>query len=374
MAADRKVRLFLGTHKGTYVVESDTRRKKWKVHGPFQSGNEVYHVVADPRHPGDVYAAVNNSFFGPMMVRSGDWGAHWKEIPPPMMAVRKERGPPPFGEKPGPIVNLWHIEPGPDSEPDTIYVGVDPASLYKSPDRGKSWTGVDGLNQHETRPKWNPGAGGMCLHSILIDPTDPRRMYVGISAAGTFRSDDAGEHWRPVNHGVTVSFQPERRPEFGQCVHHIALDPADPRIIYRQDHDGMYVSRDRMESWKRIGRALPQDFGFVVATARALPGNAFFVPLYPMSRTAPDGEIQVYRWAEGDRKFHPTIRGRPWPGDQGTHREGLAADGLDPAGIYLGTTTGELFYTPDGTRTWSKIPYGFPPIHSVSVASPTSAR
>jgi hypothetical protein len=177
-----------------------------------------------------------------------------------------------------------------------------------------------------------------------------------------------------MNRGVLVSFQPERRPEFGQCVHHIAFDPADPRIIYRQDHDGMYVSRDRMESWKRIGRALPHDFGFVVATARALPGNAFFVPLYPMSRTAPDSEIQIYRWNEGDRTFHPTIRGRPWPGDQGTHREGLAADSLDPAGIYLGTTTGELLYTPDGARTWSRVPYVFPPIHSVSVASPAPAR
>ncbi len=375
MVDGNAVRVFVGTRKGSYVVESDRKRRKWRVRGPYQPGEEVYHIAPDPRHPGDVYAAVNNGFWGPMLQRSSDFGRRWTEVAPPMMSVRSKR-PSPLTEGPqkGPIVNLWHIEPGHPSEPETIFLGVDPGSLYRSDDRARSWSAVAGLNDHPTRERWNPGAGGLCLHTILIDPRDPKRMYVGISAAGTFRSDDGGTSWRPVNRGVRVSFQPEKYPEVGQCVHHVALDPEDPTIAYRQDHDGIYVSHDAMESWKRIGGSLPSDFGFVVAAPSSTPRSAFFFPLQGRSRTSLPEGLQVFRWDDRARKWSRTIRGRPWPGDFGVHREGMAADGLDPAGLYLGTTTGQLFISPDGARSWLLVPYQFPGIHSVSVATPVARR
>jgi hypothetical protein len=376
MATKETVRLYVGTRKGGYVVESDRARKKWRVKGPFHEGRDVFHVSPDPRHEGTVYAAVNSGWWGPMLMKSTNGGAKWTELAPPNMPVVKKRPAPgtPEAEK-RPITNLWHIEPGLADEPKSVFLGVDPASLYRSDDQGKSWEGVAGINEHETRPKWNPGAGGMCLHTILLDPTRPRRMYVGISAAGTFRSDDGGEHFRPVNTGVKISFLPEKDPPFGQCVHKVALDPANPDTIYRQDHDGIYVSHDAMESWKHIGGPLSDDFGFVVTAPKAMPGNAFFAPLNSrgaMPRTFKDHQVQIYRWNDTTRKFAPTIRGAPWPGDIGTHREGMTSDTLDPAGVYLGTTTGQLFFSNDGARSWGLVPYLFPGIHSVTASSPAT--
>jgi len=373
MAKKGTVRVYVGTRKGGYVVESDLARRKWNVKGPFHEGRDVFHVVPDPRHEGTVYAAVNSGWWGPMLMKSTNGGAKWTELATPNMPLMKKRPAPgtPESEK-RPITNLWHIEPGRVDEPDTVYLGVDPASLYRSDDGGKSWEGVAGINEHETRPKWNPGAGGMCLHTILLDPTRPKRMYVGISAAGTFRSDDGGEHFRPVNQGVKVSFLPEKNPPFGQCVHKIAFDPAEPDTLYRQDHDGIYVSHDAMESWKHIGRPLSDDFGFVVTAPKSMPGNAFFAPLHGMSRIFDGSHVQVWRWNDRARSWAKTIQGRPWPGDIGTHREGLASDDLDPAGIYLGTTSGQLFFSNDGAKKWGLIPYTFPAIHSVTAGSPPS--
>jgi hypothetical protein len=372
MAKNKTVRVLIGTRKGGYIAESTTARKKWTVKGPFQPGWDVFHVVADPRRPGDIYAAVNSGFFGPMLIRSSNWGGKWTEIAPPGMTVRAQR-PPPGNDgtpAPSPIVNIWHIEPGHESEPGTVFLGIDPASLYRSDDRGNSWTPITGLNEHSTRPKWNPGAGGMCLHTILIDPKNPKRMHIGISAAGTFRTDDGGEHWHPTNRGVKVSFLPEKAPEVGQCVHKVTFEPSDPTTLYRQDHDGIYVSRNAADSWTRVGKPLPDDFGFVVATAPALPREAFFVPLRSNARTTMEGALQVYRWSDKPRKWSTLLKGKQYPGEFGTHREGLATDRLDPAGIYLGTTTGQVFYSATGGTKWDQIPYSFPSIHSVEVASP----
>lgn len=368
--SDRKVRVFLGTRKGGYVVESTSARRKWTVRGPIQAGKDVFHIAPDPRRPGTVYMAANSSWLGPMLFRSTDFGSRWTEVAPPMMSLLKERPPPTDGRAKTPITNLWHIEPGPASEPDSLFLGVDPGWLFRSDDRGGSWSPVTGLNEHATRPSWNPGAGGMCVHTILVDPTRPSRLFAGISAAGTFRSDDSGEHWSAMNKGVAADFLPEKFPEVGQCVHKIALDPADPSTVYRQDHGGIYVSHDAMESWKHIGGPLKGDFGFVVATARARPGNAWFMPLHGMSRLVPDGRLQVQRWSEKERRFRPTVKGAGFVGDFGIHREGMATDALDPPGIYVGTSTGQLFVSPDGDRSWLQVPYAFPGIHSVTVSSP----
>jgi hypothetical protein len=370
MVKGRGVRVYVGTRKGAYAIEGDAARRKWKVRGPYHPGSDVFHVAPDPRHPGTVYAAVNSPFFGPTLYRSTDEGKRWKEIAPPMMPLSKARPAPNF-EDPSkdvrPIKNLWHVAPGPENEPQRLFLGVDPASLYRSDDSGRSWEGVEGLNAHRTRPKWNPGAGGMCLHTIILDPTRPRRMYVGISAAGMFRTDDGGERWSPMNKGVRVSFQPDKTPEVGQCVHKVVLDPAHPEIAYRQDHDGIHVSHDSMEMWRRVGKPLGSDFGFVVTAPKSMPGHAFFMPLDPYPRVSPDGNLQIWEWNDARKSWRATVPKGQFPGDMGIHREGIASDDRDPAGIYLGTTTGDLVISNDGARNWAAVPYRFPSIHSVTV-------
>lgn len=375
MADNKRVHLMIGTRKGGYIAESDLKRKKWTVKGPIRPGMDVFHMVADPRHPGDLYLAANSPFLGPMMFRGTGWGKKWTEIAPPMMDVQAKR-PNPFElpEMPKyPIVNLWHVEPGRADEPSSLFLGVDPGSLYRSHDLGDSWEAVSGLNDHETRPKWGPGAGGLCLHTIALDPTRPKRMYIGISAAGTFRSDDGGDRWRPANKGVETPFLPEKFPELGQCVHHFALDPAQPDTVYRQDHAGIYVSHDGMDSWHHVGSALKEDFGFVTAVAPTRPGQALFVPLQGNPRVSQPGGIQVLRWTEKTKKFTPLIKKNAFVGDLGVQREGLTTDALDPPGIYMGTTTGQVIYSADDGKTWGQIPYMFPSIHSVSAASPSGA-
>jgi hypothetical protein len=370
---DRRVRVLLGTRKGGYLLEADAKRRKWTVRGPFQSGGDVFHVVADPRHPGTVYSAVNNGWWGPTLMRSRNWGGTWSEISVPHTPRRSKRTAPVEAPSPKyPITNLWHLEPGHASQPRTVFLGVDPASLWRSEDEGGSWLPVSGLNDHSSRPLWNPGAGGMCLHTILIDPTNPRRMTVGISAAGTFRTDDGGEHWAPKNRGVIAGFQPDRHPEVGQCVHKVAADTGNPSVLYRQDHCGIYVSRNAGDNWTRVGRVLGDDFGMNVATAASLPGEAFFVPLDSLPRVVEGDHFQVQRWTDRSRTWSPMVPKKQWPGAFGMHREGLAADAMDPAGIYVGTTTGQLFWSADGGRRWDLVPYQFPGIHSVEVNGPGS--
>ncbi|MCI4364454.1 MAG: hypothetical protein L3K10_00080 [Thermoplasmata archaeon] len=378
MPKDNRLRILVGTRKGTYVVEGDTRRKTWKVGPVSHEGEEIYHVVADPRHPGDLYAAVNNGFWGPTVQRSKNWGKTWKEIATPLAPAKKDRKPEMNESDPAtpvkrPINNLWHIEPGIASEPKTLYLGADPHLLFRSSDLGASWEPVDSLNNHPGRKDWAPGFGGPCLHTILLDPRDARRLYVGLSAVGTFRSDDGGQSWTPKNKGVEAPFLPNKYPETGQCVHHVVADAADPDTFYRQDHGGMYVSHDRMEKWVRIGKPLGEDFGFGVASPASTPGKAYFVRLDGKGRTTGLGYFQVQEWNDKTRTWRKLLAPKAFPGDFGVQREGIAADNLDPAGIYVGTTTGQLFVSPDAGKTWRLVPYQFPAIHSVSIANPAGS-
>jgi len=375
MARDGRLRILVGTRKGTYIVEGDRKRKTWKVGSAAHDGSDVYHVVADPRHPGTLYAAVNNGFWGPMVQRSSNWGKTWKEVTTPLTPSGKDRKPlfndsDPTTPLPRPLNNLWHIEPGLPSDPDTIFLGADPHLLFRSRDRGSSWEPIDAINQHPDRKGWSPGAGGACLHTILIDPRDGQRMYIGLSAVGTFRTEDGGASWKPTNKGVLAPFLPNKHPETGQCVHHVAPDAADPDTFYRQDHGGMYVSHDRMEHWTRIGRPLGDDFGFCVASPAGAPGRAYFVRLDGMARVTGDGHFQVHEWDDRSRKWRKLLGPKAFPGHYGVQREGIATDALDPPGIYVGTTTGQLF-SADAGKSWRVVPFQFPGIHSVSIANPS---
>ena len=375
MAKVEELRILVGTRKGTYVVEGNRARKRWRVGPAAHDGSDVFHVVADPRRPGDLYAAVNNGFWGPMVQRSRNWGKRWAEVATPLTALKKEREPAfndenPTAPVPRPLNNLWHIEPGPEEEPGTLYLGADPHLLFRSSDQGRSWDPIDSINHHPSKKEWAPGAGGHCLHTILLDPRDPRRMYIGLSAVGTFRSEDAGATWTPKNQGVFAPFLPNKYPETGQCVHHVAIDPADPDTFYRQDHGGMYVSHDRMDHWTRIGRPLGDDFGFGVASPRAAPGTAYFVRLDGRARVTGEGHFQVHEWNDRKKRWRTLVAPKAFPGHFGVQREGIATDDLDPAGIYVGTTTGQLFVSPDAGRSWQLLPFQFPGIHSVSVANP----
>jgi hypothetical protein len=376
MPKDSKVRILVGTRKGSYIVEGGRQRKKWTVKANGHAGSEIYHVVADPRHPGDLYAAVNSDFWGPMVERSRNWGKTWSEIATPLMATQKGRTPAfddngPTGVK-WPIRNLWHIEPGLPSEPDTLFLGADPHLLFRSNDLGGSWEPFSAINEHPKRDSWSPGAGGACLHTILLDPRDPDRFYIGMSAVGTFRTDDGGRSFKPTNKGVLTPFLPGEPPETGQCVHHVAADAADPDTFYRQDHGGMYVSHDRMEKWVRIGKPLGDDFGFCVSSPRSRPGLAYFVRLDGQARVTGEGNFQVHEWNDKTRKWRKLVAAKQFPGHFGVQREGIATDELNPPGIYVGTTTGQLFVSPDAGKSWLQVPYQFPGIHSVSVANPTA--
>jgi hypothetical protein len=369
MAKDQKVRILVGTRKGAFVASSDRRRRSWKI-GPAALGSsDVYHVASDPRHPGHLYAAANSEFWGPMVQQSRDWGKTWNETATPMTPISKDRphdrGPVPAG----PVVHLWHLEPGPPEAPGRLYLGADPHLLFRSDDLGASWEAVESINQNPNRKNWGPGNGGPCLHTVLLDPRDARRMYIGMSSVGTFRSEDGGRNWTPTNKNVECPFLPEenRFPETGQCVHKVAIDSADPDTFYRQDHGGIYVSHDRMGSWDRIGKPLGDDFGFGVASPPARPGLAYFVRLDGYRTTA--RYFQVQEWNDKTRRWRMLVRANAFPGKFNVLREGVATDALDPPGIYVGTTTGQLFVSPNAGKSWQVLPYVFPQIRSVSVAS-----
>ena len=375
MATRGSMRILVGTRKGTYVVVGDTGRTRWKMTPVAHEGDEVFHVVADPRHPGDLYAAVNNQFWGPEVQRSRNGGKTWKEIATPLNPPRKERTfqmneSEPSAPVPRPVNNLWHIEPSLASEPDTLYLGADPHLLFRSTNLGASWEPIEAINNHPSHKEWTPGFGGACLHTILIDPREPKRLYIGLSSVGTFRSEDGGASWTPTNRGVIAPFLPNKHPETGQCVHHVAMDAADPDTFYRQDHGGMYVSHNRMDRWVRIGKPLGGDFGFCVTSPPSDPGKAYFVRLDGRARVTGEGHFQVHEWNDEKRAWRKLLSPKAFPGHFGVQREGIATDNLDPAGIYVGTTTGQLFVSPNAGRKWMLVPFQFPAIHSVAVENP----
>jgi photosystem II stability/assembly factor-like uncharacterized protein len=350
------VQLLVGTRKGLFTVQSDDRRS-WKVSGPQLKGWEVFHAVADPRD-GAVFAATNSFVYGATVHRSEDGGETWTRA--------EELGLP--EETDLTLEKTWHVEPGRPGEDGRLWLGGAPGVLFKSDDFGKTWQAVDGVLGHPTREQWNPGAGGMCCHSIQLDPNDPERMYIAISAAGTFRSEDGGESWTPANQGVAADFFPDNPfPEVGQCVHKLLLHPTRPERLWQQNHCGVYRSDDHGRTWERLeGNGLPSGFGFPIALDPADPDAAFVIPEEGAeNRVTSDGRLGVYRTRDGGASWELASQGLPEPAWVAVLRE---AASFDSGGVYFGTQSGSVFVSADGGDSWTEAASQLPPILSVEAS------
>ncbi len=367
--------VLVGTRKGAFILTANQSRRNWRLAGPYNPGTDIYHLVYDSRNGGRLLAASNSMWFGPQVEYSDNLGKTWEQASQqPRFADKPE-----YAEHDGPTVNnVWHIEPGSDGEPGTLYAGVQPAALFKSKDGGLTWCEVAGLGRHPTRPEWMPGFGGLCLHSIALDRDSPERMWVGISAAGVFRTDDGGETWRPTNRGVRADFIPgDPLPEWGQCPHKLLTHPLAPGLLYQQNHCGVYRSDNHGDRWTDITEGLPSRFGFVLGLHPREPDTLFVLPEDEVLGTDVGGGIRyasgarfrVFRSRTGGQDWEPLTNGLPQEHAY-IHvlREGMATDTLNPAGIYVGTVNGQVFYSRDEGDSWEIMVDNLPPINSVEVA------
>jgi hypothetical protein len=336
--------ILVGTKKGLFLIRDG------ELDGQELTGWSIFHATRDPRN-GALYTASNSGIYGGTVHRSADDGRTW-ERPEQIELPGHELG------------ELWHVEPGHTSEPDTVFLGGAPGALFRSADSGATWRPVTGLVEHETRDSWMPGAGGMCCPSIQVDPSSPRRLYAAISAAGTFRSDDAGETWQPMNKGVAADFAPEPYPEVGQCVHKLLLHPARPERLWQQNHCGVYRSDDAAETWERLdGNGLPSAFGFPIALDPADPDVAYVIPEEGAeNRVTSGGRLGVYRTGDGGASWELCSDGLPDPAWTVVLREGMAWDERGPV---LGTQGGSVWALEDGR--WSELACDLPPILSVEL-------
>ncbi len=351
--------LLIGTKKGLFSLTSRDR-VRWELKGPFHTGREINHAIYDSRS-GSIYATVNDAWFGSEVARSTDLGKSWHSAEKnPAFATGSD-------EK---LERIWHIEPGREDEPEVLYAGVAPAALFATRDGGQTWSEVSSLTSHPSRPRWEPGAGGLCLHSIVVDPSRPNRLFVGISAVGVFRSDDAGQTWQTANRGTRAGFMPDPYPEFGQCVHKLLPANGDRSLLFQQNHCGVYRSDSAGESWVEITAGLPSDFGFPLAIHPHQPQTIYVIPLQGADfRCPPEGKLRVFRSQDGGASWQALQEGLPQrEAFVGVYREGMATDALDPAGIYFGTNTGKLFASKDDGDSWTLIADNLPPIYSVSSA------
>jgi photosystem II stability/assembly factor-like uncharacterized protein len=361
-ARDKEVVLLVGTMKGAFFFRSDSSRKKWSIDGPHFPGESVYALYHDSRGGRNrTFAAPTNPFFGGTLRTSDDFGKSWTE--PDQHRVR-------FPEDSGlALKQIWQITGSP-SEQDVLYAGVEPACLFKSSDGGDTWEPVEGMLKHEHRPRWQPGAGGLCLHTIIPDPAGTDRMMIAISAAGAYRTDDGGRTWRARNNGVRAEFLPDKHPEFGQCVHKIVHHPARPERLFLQNHWGLYRSDDWGESWQDIANGVPSDFGFAMAMHPRNDDTVYIVPMQSdMFRVTPEAKMRIYRTSNGGQSWDALTSGLPQENAYETVlRDCLATDTLDSAGVYVGTRSGKLFASSDDGDSWTELAGNLPPIVCVKTA------
>jgi photosystem II stability/assembly factor-like uncharacterized protein len=373
MPSKPAVRIWVGTRKGAFAFTSKDR-KKWDMDGPFFGGQEVHHVTQDPRDPKRYYAAVGNAWFGPHLHASTDNGKTW-QISDKGLEIKgitgktwqvTEKGMELTDLPDATLKRIWHIAPGAVDEPGVVYLGADPGVLFRSGDNGTNWEMVPGLCNHPTRPKWTPGAGGMMVHSIAC--LGKGRVIVGISAAGAFRSSDAGKTWQAFNGNVRTDFAPDKYPEVGQCVHKLKAHPRNPNAVYQQNHCGVYRADFNGEKWNDISEGLPSRFGFALAVPAAEKQTLFTVPVISAEeRFVPGGKLRVARSRDGGRTWKLLTKGLPQSNAFVlVLREGMASDDRDPAGIYFGTSSGGLFYSRNAGDSWQPLSLNLPPVYSVS--------
>jgi photosystem II stability/assembly factor-like uncharacterized protein len=364
------VRVLVGTHKGAFVITSDGRRERWDVSGPHFSGWEVYHVKASPADPNRLYASQNTGWFGQLIQRSNDGGKTWAPVGN-KFAYEGEAGthlwydgtPRPFEFK-----RIWHLEPSLD-DPDLVYAGAEDAALFKTTDGGQTWKELPSLRQHQTAPYWAPGAGGMCLHTIILDPTHPGRIFVAISAAGAFRSDDSGATWRPINRGLHSEGIPDPNAEVGHCVHRLAMHPSRPNVLFMQKHWDVMRSDDSGDSWQEVSGNLPSDFGFPIDVHSHEPNTVFVVPIKSDSEhVPPDGKLRVYRSRSGGNQWEALTNGLPQKDCYvNVLRDAMAVDAMESCGVYFGTTGGQVYASNNAGDSWAPIVRDLPKVLSVEV-------
>lgn len=363
------IRVLVGTRKGAFILSADGRRRDWRIDGPFFPGWEIYHLKGSPVEPDRLWASQSSSWFGQQIQRSDDGGTTWQPVGNEFGFIG---GP---GEhlwydgtpKPWTFTRIWHLEPS-RTDPDTIWAGAEDAALFKSVDGGASWAEMPGLRQVRGA-EWMPGAGGLGLHTILLDPVDKRRMFGAISAAGVLRSDDGGISWRAANKGLNSEFLPEQDAEVGHCVHRIAQHAARPETLYMQKHWDVMRSDDAGESWYEISGDLPTDFGFTIDVHAHEPETVYVVPITSDEQHVPlDGRLRVYRSRSGGQEWEPLTAGLP---QQHCYvnvlREAMAVDTLDECGVYFGTTGGQVYASADAGDTWTTLVRDLPPVLSVEV-------
>jgi photosystem II stability/assembly factor-like uncharacterized protein len=386
-----KVRVLVGTRKGAFILTSDGKRERWDVSGPHFPGWEVYHVKGSPADPDRLYASQTSAWFGQIIQRSSDGGKTWEtpggeKMPdpygPPAGVSNKfvydtspETGKPltthqwyDGTQNPWEFKRVWHLEPS-LTDPDTVYAGVEDAALFRSTDGARTWRELPGLRGHSTGASWAPGAGGMCLHTILLDPSNSQRIFTAISAAGAFRTDDAGKTWRPINRGLNSLYIPDPTAEVGHCVHRLAMHPSRPNVLFMQKHWDVMRSDDAGESWREISGDLPSDFGYVVDVHAHEPDTIYVIPIKSdAEHFMPDGKLRVYRSRTGGNEWEALTKGLPQKDCYvNVLRDAMAVDSLDSCGVYFGTTGGQVYASADSGDSWKAIVRDLPSVLSVEV-------
>jgi photosystem II stability/assembly factor-like uncharacterized protein len=369
-AAMSGVRLLVGTRKGAFVLTADGKREDWKVEGPFFAGWECYHVKGSPVDPQRLYCSQSSSWFGQLLQRSDDGGKTWNPVGN-KFAYEGVAGTHQWYDgtpHPWEFKRVWHLEPS-LSDPETVFAGVEDAAMFKSTDGGANWEEMAGLRKHATAAGWMPGAGGMCLHTILIDPKNHDRMYIAISAAGAFRTDDGGVTWKPINKGLVSKHIPVPDAEVGHCVHRLAIHPSNPDRVYMQKHWDVMRTDNAGDQWSDVGGNLPTDFGFVIDVHAHEPETIYVVPIKSDGEHFPlDGKLQVFRSKTGGHEWEAMTKGLPQENCfVNVLRDAMCVDQMDACGVYFGTTGGQVYGSADGGESWKAIVRDLPAVLSVEV-------
>jgi photosystem II stability/assembly factor-like uncharacterized protein len=362
------VRVLVGTRKGAFILTSDAARKHWEVTGPHFGGWEIYHIKGSPVDANRLYASQTSGWFGQMIQRSDDGGKTWEPVGN-QFQYDGDAGTHQWydgTQHPWEFKRVWHLEPS-LTEPDTVYAGVEDAALFRSTDGGRTWQELPGLRKHESGPTWQPGAGGLCVHTIIVDPSNRQRMFVAISAAGVFRTEDGGQTWRPMNRGLHSKYLPNPEAEVGHCVHRIAMHPSRPGVLFMQKHWDVMRSDDAGESWHEVSGNLPTDFGFPIGVHPHEPETIYVVPIKSDSEHyVPEGKLRVYRSRTGGKEWEALSNGLPQSDCYvNVLRGSMSLDALDPCGVYFGTTGGQVYASANAGDTWAPIVRDLPAVLSV---------